>query len=97
MTEKDESLAAAEPARERNATDCGIDMQALGHAIDAQRRRMFQALAIIQVVARFLTEDSNAGSDDPDCSDALTAASDLLADVIDQLEPLRLGLGIPRP
>lgn len=96
MTAKDESLAAAEPARESNASNCEVDRQALGHAIDAQRRRMFQALAIIQVVARFLTEASDTGADDPDCSDALTAASDLLADVIDQLEPLRLGLGIPQ-
>lgn len=93
MTEKDESPAGAEHDQERHATSTEIDVQALGNAIDAQRRRMFHVLAIVQVVARYLTEFSDAEADDPDCADALAAAANLLTDVVDKLEPMQLGLG----
>jgi hypothetical protein len=93
VTTKDESPAGAEHDQERHATSSEIDVQALEHAINAQRGRMFQVLAIVQVVARYITQFSDAEADDPDCADALAAAANLLADVVDKLEPMQLGLG----
>lgn len=79
-----------------NVPDTGLDTRALGTAIDAQRQRLFKALAIVRAIARLLTEISAAGEDDLSCADALSAACDLLDDALEQLEPLKLGLGIPR-
>lgn len=83
-------------ALDHKVTSSGLDAHGLGRAIDAQRQRLFKALAIVRAIARLLTEISVAGDDDLGCADALSAACDLLDDALEQLEPLKLGLGIPR-
>jgi hypothetical protein len=94
---RNEGKEGTEPSDEGPVRRRTAEPDSLGHAIEVQRKRLFQAQAIVQAIARLLTETFAVEVDEPDSSLALTAAGDLLEDVIAQLEPLRLGLGVPTP
>lgn len=71
------------------------DPMALAHAIEAPRQQLFRAQAVAQAVVN-LMRDHEFGDHESDLRVVLSAVVDMLERVIADLEPLHLGLPIPR-
>jgi hypothetical protein len=64
----------------------------LAVAIDRQRHRLFDALAVVDVVGTLLRQTHDGEQGEPHMGLALNVAHDILDDVIATLEPRSLGL-----
>lgn len=68
---------------------------ALARSIDAQRWQLFRAQAVAQIVVNFLRGLDNTEQAEPDIGLVVSTIDETLERILEEIEPLSLGLPIP--
>lgn len=80
-------------SREVDCCDIPLEERTLlTEAIDSQRTQLWRAHSITLTAARLLHETYDLEPGEPDVAYALDAAAEIVADVIDRLDPTNLKL-----